>query len=281
MFNHDSEMTKQLKASKYRRSLRAFGAATIMLAIGVGTIQVAAFDETENIKAETDNVILPGSSRFKVPDFEDYQAVYSSSSSKSGGFTLQARKSAVGKNLSLIDIIPMKDNVIVAQRNIDIPSMRMNFYAGPYFAWGADFIVGQSNQAGYDWSRVPIGGGEPKRMTGEIAHKGYVSEMFSPLLASLLPLDVGAKVKIPGLYPRQGDVVSSELDTYTVLRKERLETPSGLSCECYVIERQGWDETVDHIWVAGKAPFVFRRHRGVGSEQAFVSDLLDFKTLGY
>jgi len=281
MFDQDSEMRKQLRIPKYQRLLKVFGLATVMLAVEAGTIQVAAFDEAESIKAETDDVALPGSPRFKVPDFEDYQAVYTSSSSKSGGFTLQARKSGDGKNLSLIDIIPMKDNIIVAQRNIDIATMRMNFYAGPYFAWGADFVVGQSSQAGYDWSRVPIGGGVPKRMAGEIANKGYVTEMFSPLLASLLPLDVGAKVKIPGLYPRQGDVVSSELDTYTVLRKERLETQSGLSCECYVIERQGWDETVDHIWVAGEAPFVFRRHRGIGSERAFVSDLLDFKTLGY
>ena len=223
--------------------------------------------------------ILPGDARFNTPAFDDYQAVYTSSSSKTGGFTLQVRTSGDGRKLSMIDIIPMQEYVIVAQRQIDLRTHRAEFGAGPFFAWGEEFIVSSSDGENYDWTRLPIGPGEPKQMTGEIAHQGYVSEMFSPTLASLMPMDVGAVFKVPEAYPRKGEFVSSELSEFEVLRKEQLETPSGLRCDCWVIEKRSWNGMTEQIWVAREAPFVFRRIRDIGGRREFASDLLDFQTL--
>ncbi|MCG8434100.1 MAG: hypothetical protein MJA83_08730, partial [Gammaproteobacteria bacterium] len=74
--------------------------------------------------------------------------------------------------------------------------------------------------------------------------------------------------------------VSSEFDEYEVLSKERLNLGPGLDCECWVIQKKRWgDGSIEQIWVARKAPFVFRRHRDVGGRRDFVSDLLDFRNL--
>ncbi len=229
--------------------------------------------------ADDASAILPGDGAFSIPGFTDYEARYTSSSSKTGEFTLHVRLSGDGKKMSLIDIIPMENSVIVAQRQIDLASQRLEFGAGPYFAWGAEFIVSQSNGETYDWARVPIGGGAPKRAEGTISNQGYVSEMFSPLLASLMPMEDGRTFLLPASYARQGDFVSSELDEYTVLRREQLDTPAGLSCHCWLIEKQNWGGSTERIWVDRKAPFVFRRHRDVGGRRDFVSDLTAFRPL--
>lgn len=223
--------------------------------------------------------ILPGAAAFSVPTFTDYEARYTSSSSKTGEFTLHVRLSGDGRKMSLIDMIPMENSVIVAQRQIDLTSQRLEFSAGPYFAWGAEFIVSQSDGKTYDWARVPVGGGVPKRAEGAISHQGYVSEMFSPLLASLMPMDEGAQFRLPASYARQGEFVSSELDAYTVLRRERLNTPAGPSCNCWLIEKQNWSGSTERIWVDRKAPFVFRRHRDVGGRRDFVSELTAYRVL--
>ncbi len=223
--------------------------------------------------------IQPGDSRFDTPEFEDYQAVYTSSSSKTGGFTLQARKSGDGKKLAMIDIIPMTNYVIVAQRQIDLASHRAEFGSGPFFAWGQEFVVSSSDGTNYSWTRSPIGGGASKQMQGPIANGGYVSEMFSPTLASLMPMPVGAKFQMPEAYPRKGETVSSEFDQYEVLSKETLSLPSGLGCECWKIEKKTWNGMIEHIWVAREAPFVFRRIRDVGGQREFQSDLLAFTQL--
>ncbi|MCG8436389.1 MAG: hypothetical protein MJA83_20420, partial [Gammaproteobacteria bacterium] len=189
------------------------------------------------IPAAADNdvlTILPGDKRFKTPEFDDYQATYTSAFSKTGAFTLQARKTGDGKKLTLIDIIPGKESVIVAQRQIDIKTQRLEFSAGPYFAWGAEFVVKQYQPEEYAWSRVAIGDGETKRTAGEFQNKGSISEMFSPLLASLMPMEPGTKFRLPEAYPRKGEFVSSEFDEYEVLRKERLNLGPGLDCECWV-----------------------------------------------
>ena len=223
--------------------------------------------------------ILPGDQRFNLPDFEDYQAVYSSSSSKTGGFTLHVRKSGDGKKLSLTDIIPMMNFVIVAQRQIDLATQRLEFGAGPYFAWGQEFIVSQSDGSGYSWSRNPIGSGDHKEAKGAITHKGYISDMFTPTLAALMPMKVGQNFKLPAAYPRKDETVTSELDSYSVLAKEKLKLSPGLSCECWKIKKKGWSGSTEHIWVSREAPFIFRRIRNVGGKNEFASDLLSYTIL--
>lgn len=224
-------------------------------------------------------VITPGSDEISLPPIEDYEARYTSSFSKTGEFTLQVRKTGDGKTLSLIDIIPGETMMIVSQRQIDLASFGMQFSAGPYFAWGPEYIVAQSNGKTYDWSRTPLGGGDPKRASGAIANGGYMTEMFSPLLASLMPRDVGARFKVPDSYARKGEFVSSELDDYRVMARERLDTPSGLSCHCWVIEKKTWGGSTEHIWVAREAPFVFKRQRDVGGPRSFVSDLTSYRLI--
>lgn len=223
--------------------------------------------------------IMPGDARFNTPEFEDYQAMYSSSSSTTGGFTFQARKSGDGKKLAMIDIIPLANYVIVAQRQIDLATHRLEFGAGPYLAWGQEFVVSVSDGTSYSWSRSPIGAGDHKQSAGPIANGGYVSEMFSPTLASLMPMEIGSRFRLPEAYPRADETVTSEFDDYHVLRKERLELPSGFGCECWLIEKKTWNGMTDHIWVSREAPFVFRRIRDIGGKREFTSDLLAYSRL--
>lgn len=256
--------------------------AVLLTTLGTGCAQAASDTTTSETTTETTTIaqnILPGNKAFKAPTFEDYEAVYTSQSATSGGFTIQARKSGNGKKVAMIDIIPMKDNIIVAQRHIDLKTFRSTFSAQPYFAWGAEFIVGQSNEDSYDWTRVPIGGGAPKRMSGKIANKGYMTEMFSPTLAALMPMDVGTTFNMPEAYARKGEYVSSELDTFTVMKRENLTTPSGQTCQCWKIEKATWGGQTEYIWVDRTAPFVFKRTRNVGGKREFTSELLAYRNL--
>lgn len=230
-------------------------------------------------QAEDSRDIRPGDPRFNTPAFEDYQAVYTSSSSKTGGFTLQARKTGDGEKLTLIDIIPMENDVIVAQRVIDLKTHRAIFGAGPYFAWGKEYVVSRSDGDRYAWARTPVEGGDPKMMDGEISNGGYISEMFSPTIASLMPMEVGSKFRVPEAVPWADETVSSEFDEYEILRKERLKLKSGLKCECWVIEKRSRGGMTDRIWVSREAPFVFRRIRDIGGEREFTSDLLSYTSL--
>ena len=223
--------------------------------------------------------IVPGSTLFKVPELRDYEARYNSSFSKTGEFTLQVRVTGDGKKLSMIDIIPGEQVVIVAHRQIDVASQLEDFSAGPNFAWGPEFIVKQSNGKAYDWTRVSVGGGEPKRASGPVANNGSVSEMFSPLLATLMPMDIGNKFRLPAMYARKGEIASSEFDDYEVTGREVLETASGQRCECWVIDKKNWGGSLERIWVAREAPYVFKRHRDVGGQRSFVSELTGFRFL--
>ena len=222
-------------------------------------------------------VISPGDSRFNTPDIPDYEAVYNSSSSKTGAFTLHVRTSGSGEKLTLVDVIPMQDNVIVAQRQIDLATHRADFGAGPFFAWGPEIVVSQSNAETYSWTRVPIGGGAPKQASGEIQHGGYVSDMFSPTIASLMPMAPGAKFQLPEATPRKGEFVSAELSTYEILRRENLDLGDGLNCNCWVISKTNSGGATEEIWVDRKAPYVFRRVRDKGGAREFTSDLLAFR----
>jgi len=239
------------------------------------TAPISAQDEEQHTGLE----IRPGSPLFKVPELKDYEARYNSSFSKTGEFTLQVRVTGDGKKLSMIDIIPGENVVIVAHRQVDVASQLEEFSAGPNFAWGPEFIVKQSNGKAYDWTRVSVGGGEPKRAAGPVANGGSVSEMFSPLLATLMPMEVGSKFRLPAMYARKGEIASSEFDDYEVTGRERLETASGLDCECWVIDKKNWGGSLERIWVARKAPYVFKRHRDVGGQRSFVSELTGFRLL--
>ncbi|MDE1468445.1 hypothetical protein [Aurantiacibacter sp. D1-12] len=224
--------------------------------------------------------VLPGSEAINVPAFEDYEAVYTSASSKTGFFTLQARTSGDGAMLVLIDIIPMENMVIASQRHIELDSMRQAFGAGPYFAWGPEFVVSRSNTQGYDWTRAPIEGGEPLRAAGPIENGGYLDTMFSPLLAALLPMELGTSVSIPEATAIVGGTVESRMIEYTVVGEEELQLASGISCLCTVLERAAdGSRAAERFWVSREAPFVFRRIRAFGTEQAFTSDLHSFHTL--
>lgn len=256
-------------------------AASAMLTLGTScTAQVIKPPEDKTSANDKIMTILPGDKKFKTPDFENYEAIYNSAMGKNGRFSLQARKSGNGKTIFLIDTIPMKDNIIIAQRVMDAKTHKTKFYAGPYFAWGKEYVVRQSTDDSYDLSRVPLGGGEVAHTTGKLVNGGGVDVMFSPTLAALMPMDIGTAFKMPAVYPRKGGLVSSEFDDYRVLRREKLNLDSGVSCDCWVIEKTAWgDGSKTQYWVSREAPFIYRRHRDVGGKRDFVSDVQSYRVM--
>ena len=260
-------MKKRFTAGKYKAAITALVYGCVVSMVSTSSAQ------------EPGQEVKPGSKLLNIPALTDYEARYNSSFSKTGEFTLQVRLTGDGKKISMIDIIPGQETVIVAQRQIDVASQLLEFSAGPNYAWGPEFIVKQSNGKVYDWARVPAGGGELKRANGPVANNGSFSEMFSPLLATLMPMGVGGRFRLPALYARKGEFASSEFDDYEVIGRERLETVSGKVCECWVIDKKNWDGSLERIWVAREAPFVFRRHRDVGGPRSFVSELTGFRIL--
>lgn len=216
---------------------------------------------------------------FNTPEFAAYEATYNSTSSITGEFTLQVRPVADTQSINLIDIIPTPTGTIIAQRNMDANSHRLQNSAGPYFAWGAEYITQNYPEGKYDWVRIPLAGGAPIHIEGELEHGAPVSVMFSPALAALMPMSVGSTFNLPETVPFKAGHVESTLITYKVLRRETLQTPAGIECECWVLEKQGAGDSVTHYWVDRKAPFVFRRHRDVGGERGFVSDLQSYREI--
>lgn len=244
------------------------------------TAQVIQTPASETSTNATVMTISPGDKKFKMPDFENYEAIYNSAMGKNGRFSLQARKSGNGKTIFLTDTIPMKDNIIIAQRVINAKTHRAEFYAGPYFAWGKEYVVRKNTHDGYGLSRIPLGGGEAIHTAGKLANGGGVDVMFSPTLASLMPMAVGTAFKMPAIYPRKGGLISSEFDDYLVLRTEKLELASGVSCACWVIEKTAWsDGSKTQYWVSREAPFMYRRHRDVGGKRDFVSDVQSYREM--
>lgn len=236
----------------------------IFLSVAIGTVALAEDSEIH----------------FDTPNFDAYEATYNSTSSITGEFTLQVRPVADEQAINLIDIIPTPSGTIVAQRNVDANTHRLQNSAGPYFAWGAEYIT-QNYLADkrYDWVRVPLVGGAPVHIEGELEYGAPVSVMFSPALAAVMPMTVDSTFSLPATVPIQAGHVESSLVNYKVLRRETLKTPSGIACECWVLEQQGQGDTVTHYWVDRKAPFVFRRHRAVGSEREFISDLQSYRKI--
>ena len=244
------------------------------LAVSI-SLSPVAFAATEEPGASP--TIRPGDKRFKPMRFEPYEARYTSRSSITGSFTLMARTVDGGQAISLVDLIPMKDVVIVAQRQIDARTQALQFEAGPLFSWGEEYVVRQMAESAYDWTRIPIGGGDPIRVTGEFATTSVVSDLFSPSLAALLPMEVGEVFQLPVAVPRKGGTVDGWWEEYRVLRVELLETPSGETCECVVLEKPAPGGGTTLLWLADKPPFVFRRSFDVGGRREFVSELLRFQ----
>lgn len=260
-----------------KRTKKGFAAGLALLCLA--NTHASGDTETGTPDAATQTRITPGDARFSLLEFDDFQAAYSSSFSPTGAFTLQARKSGDNKTLVLVDIIPMADSVIVSQRHVDLATHAVKFGAGPYFAWGPEFVVSRSGPQGSAWTRMPIKGGDTKVALGAGNGTGYVTDMFSPTLAALLPMPVGATFQLPAAYPRADQTVSIEWDNYTIVRQENLSTASGIECKCWLVEKRGWDKSVEHIWVARTAPFVFRRDRHVGTPKEFKSELVAFDRL--
>ncbi len=217
---------------------------------------------------------------FDTPKFDAYEATYNSTSSVTGEFTLQVRPVPGEQAINLIDIIPTPSGTIVAQRNVDANTHRLQNSAGPYFAWGAEYITqNYATDKRYDWVRIPLAGGAPVHIEGGLEHGAPVSVMFSPALAAAMPMTVDSTFSLPATVPVQAGHVESSLVSYKVLRREALKTPAGIACECWVLEQQGQGASVTHYWVDRKAPFVFRRHRDVGGEREFVSDLQSYRKI--
>ena len=223
--------------------------------------------------------IAPGDDRIRLLEFAPFEAHYTSRSSTTGAFVIRVRSIDEGQAISLIDINPMADNVIVAQRRINARTLALEFATGPLFSWGSEYVVQQMSPAGYDWVRVPIGGGEPMRTSGEFRYSGVTSDMFSPTLAALMPLSEGERIALPVAVPRKDGSVSDWWEDYRVLRQQTLQTPAGLSCECWVLEKAAPGGGTTHLWISDKPPFVFKRSFDQGGAREFVSELLQYRTI--
>lgn len=222
--------------------------------------------------------ILPGDTRFNAPAFEDFEVRYGSTFSKNGAFTLQVRNVADGAKIHIMDIIPGEQAVIVAFRMIDAASQRIEFSAGPYFAWGEEFVVQQASPQELDMTRIPIGGGEPVHQASTLPLGGFIADTFSPTLAALMPMEIGTKFRLPLTEPRADQSMVNVFADFEVLGREKLTLDSGVSCECWVIEEKTSAMT-SHLWVSREAPFFYRWHRDIGGQRDFVSEVLSFKTL--
>lgn len=222
--------------------------------------------------------IKPGDARFNPPAFEDFEVRYGSSFSKNGAFTLQIRNVAGGAKTHIMDIIPGEQAVIVAFRMIDAASQRVEFSAGPYFAWGQEYAVQQVGEEGYDVARIPIGGGDPIRKTGALEHGGYIADTFSPTLASLMPMETGAKFRLPLLEPKTDETFANVFADFEVIGREELILDSGLKCDCWLIEEKTSSMT-SRLWVSREAPFFYRWHRDIGGQREFISEALSYRLL--
>lgn len=248
-------------------------AAAIAAAICIIAVSAAEPEADEVRKIPT------GSEAFHPLRFKPYEAHYTSRSSVTGAFTLRARMIDDGQAISLVDIIPMPENVIVAQRRIHAASHALEFSAGPLFSWGAEYVVKQMGPGEYDWTRIPIGGGEPIRTAGSLRTDAVISDLFSPTLAALLPMNVGEKFSLPIAVPRKDGSVSASWETYEIVGKERLETPSGEICQCMLVEKPAPGGGTTALWIDAKPPYVFKRIFDRDGSREFVSELLEFRTI--
>lgn len=218
-------------------------------------------------------------SQLDMPEFADYEAHYESAFSTTGAITMQLRRFANGTKLNMIDIIPTEQSVIVATRNINLASNVIEFEVGPYFAWGQEYVVRMSNGAGYSMTRIPFDGSAPIHSQGQLEHGGMMFDMYAPTLAAMLPADVGTSFQLPLGSPTRENNLIADPTTYDVVRTERLELDSGISCDCTVIRKNNPGGSTDLFWVSRTAPFIYRWHRDIGGPREFVSELQAFRTL--
>lgn len=235
-----------------------------------GFSQTAVAQEPDASAAYTDLAI-------DVPDFEPYEVEYASGSGRFFHQVRPFRLDGVDK-ISIINIIHMPNGVIVDSRGMDRATLRLDYMMTPYFAWGQEYAVAQFNGPHYEWLRVPLGGGEPTRLSGESEYGGFVGELgFSPSFAALLPLPTGTRFSMPVTQPRADGTVDAVLVTYEIVGRETLRLDSGLGCECWILEGDS-NGSVTRFWVSREAPFVYRRHRDIDGPRDLVSDALSLRS---
>ncbi len=241
-------------------------------AAGIGGLILAAAPAA----AQVDPVIRLSPEHFDVPEFSAYEVEYGSAF---GRFFNEVRPFELDgtPKISVLNLIDMPGAVIVDSRVLDGATLRLEHMASPFFAWGQEYAVGQSGPEGFEWVRIPLGGGEPLRSTGEAEYGGFVDDLgFSPTLAALMPMDVGATFRLPGLQARSDGTMGSTLLSYEVVGREPLRAVDGVACECWVIEQAAQDG-VHRFWISREAPFLIKRHRDIGGPRDFVSEILSFR----
>ncbi len=222
-------------------------------------------------------IILPGDARLDPVDFSPYEVEYRSAFGRFFNQVRQFTLDSVDK-ISVVNLIASPSAVIVDHRIIDAHSMALEGFYSPYFAWGEEFLAARTDTSGYDWTRIPLRGGEPVRMTGVFEHRGMFDDLgFSPTYAALLPLPVGTIFYIPKMQPRRDGSVVTALVEHEVVGRETLSFGAGRSCECWVIEERAANGSISRLWVTREAPFFIKRHRDIGGRRDFISDIVSFR----
>lgn len=254
-------------------------ATIIVAACVVMMANMAAHGKTSPVRPDEMLIIIPGDDMLNTPEFDSYEVEYGSAF---GRFYNQVRKftDQSGDKISVLNIIEMPQNVIVDHRTIDAETLRMETFNSPYFAWGPEHVFMRMSENSYDLIRVPADGGDLIQSTGKLDNNGYFDGLgFSPTMAAILPLDVGTKFQMPKDQPRKDGTVLSVLANYEVVAKEQLKMPTGVDCDCWVIQETASNGSIHKYWVSQSAPFLIRRHRDVGGKRDFISDVISFNPL--
>ena len=82
---------------------------------------------------------------------------------------------------------------------------------------------------------------------------------------------------MPVPQPRADGTLGSSLLNFEVVGTESLSLPGGFECSCTILEQRDDRGSVTRFWVSRDAPFVYRRHRDIGGQRDFVSDLVGFR----
>jgi hypothetical protein len=262
-----------------RKSTTSCVAKFCTLAAALITVGCGAEVSAQSGPSDEILLITPGDSRLHTPEFDPYEVEYGSAF---GRFYNQVRKftDQGSEKISVLNIIEMPQGVIIDHRTIDAATLRIETFNSPYFAWGKEQVFMQSAADKYSLVRIPIDGGDPIHSTGTLENNGYFDSLgFSPTLAAILPLDVGTKFQMPKDQPRKNGSVVSVLANYEVVAKEKLNLPSGVSCDCWVIQEISENGSIHKYWISQTAPFLLRRHRDVGGKRDFISDVITFRSL--
>ncbi len=227
---------------------------------------------------EADGVTPIGDLRIDVPEFAGYEVEYTSGMGRFFHQVRPTRRDGAPK-ISVINIIDSGAGVIVDSRGIDSATLRLEYMMSPYFAWGQEYAVAQFGGGGFEWLRIPLGGGEAQRLVAQSGHGTLIDELgFSPTFAAVLPLPEGARFSASVVQPRKDGSVSTTPVEFEVVGRERLELESGLSCDCWVLEQDADGGGPTRYWVSREAPFVLERHRDIGGSREAVTEALSFRT---